>query len=185
MGGRSLSAYNFSLEFAAEAEMKSLLLLLLGIAIGALMGWYLRALADRGVRAGGGFTFNDKLSDPQASYLSAKGTWRGADLANKINTVEIFCTHSEMTCDMSQADVISLTGRPFLSLYSKSFRITKLDDRSVMAEPSLPDLCIRQTLLFDRAAKAVTFARTKINHEEVCSMVQNEPVTLFLGEPLP
>jgi hypothetical protein len=40
-------------------------------------------------------------------------------------------------------------------------------------------------LLFDRAAKAVTFARTKINHEEVCSMVQNEPVTLFLGEPPP
>jgi hypothetical protein len=184
MGGRSLSAYNFSLEFAAEAEMKSLLLLLLGIAIGALMGWYLRALADRGVRAGGGFTFNDKLSDPQASYLSAKGTWRGADLANKINTVEIFCTRPEMTCNMSQADVMSL-GRPFLSLYSKSFRITKLDDRSVMAEPLLSDLCIRQTLLFDRAAKAVTFARTKINHEEVCSIVQNEPVTLFLGAPLP
>jgi hypothetical protein len=102
--------------------MKSLLLLLLGIAIGALMGWYLRALADREVRAGGGFTFNDKLSDPQASYLSAKGTWRGADLANKINTVEIFCTHSEMTCDMSQADVISLApgGRSLAWTVSRS-----------------------------------------------------------------
>jgi hypothetical protein len=45
-------------------------------------------------------------------------------------------------------------------------------------------LCIRQTLTFDRVAKAVTFARTKISHENICSMVQNEPVTLFLGEPL-
>jgi hypothetical protein len=164
--------------------MKSVLLLLLGILIGALLGWYVHVLVNPEVRAGGGFTFNDKLSDPQASYLSATGTWRGENLANKINTVEIFCTRPEMTCNMSQADVMSL-GRPFLSLYSKSFRITKLDDRSVMAEPLLSDLCIRQTLLFDRAAKAVTFARTKINHEEVCSIVQNEPVTLFLGAPLP
>jgi hypothetical protein len=54
----------------------------------------------------------------------------------------------------------------------------------VVAEPALPDVCIRQTLMFDRVAKAVTFARTKINHEDACSIVQNEPVTLFLGEPL-
>src|SRR5215475_10148585 len=114
--------------------MESLLLLLVGIAIGALIGWFAHKL-EHEVRAGGGFTFNDKLSDPQASYLSAAGTWRGDNLANKINTVEIFCTRREMTCDMSQANVMSLTGRPFLSLYSKSFRITKLDDGSMMAEP--------------------------------------------------
>jgi hypothetical protein len=42
----------------------------------------------------------------------------------------------------------------------------------------------RQTLTFDRVAKAVTFTRTKINNEGACSIVQNEPVTLFLGEPL-
>jgi hypothetical protein len=80
--------------------------------------------------------------------------------------------------------VMSLGGPPGLSLYTKSFRITKLDAQSVLAEPASPDLCIRQTLTFDRVAKAVTFARTKINHENICSMVQNEPVTLFLGEPL-
>ena len=54
-----------------------------------------------------------------------------------------------------------------------------------MAEPSLPDLCIRQTLMFDRVAKAVTFVRTKINQEEACSIVHNEPLTLFLGQPPP
>src|SRR5262245_20558906 len=121
--------------------MKSVFLLLLGILIGALMGWYVHALADPEIRAEGGFTVNDKLSDPQAPYLSAKGTWRGDNLANKINRVEIHCTRPEMTCGMSQANVMSL-GRPFLSLYSQSFRITKLDDRSVMAEPLLDDLCI-------------------------------------------
>ena len=46
---------------------------------------------------------------------------------------------------MKQADVMSL-GAPTLSLYSKSFRITKLDAESVLAEPALPDQCIRQTL---------------------------------------
>lgn len=51
-------------------------------------------------------------------------------------------------------------------------------------ETASADLCIRQTLTFDRAAKAVTFVRTKINREGACSMVQDEPLTLFLGEPL-
>jgi hypothetical protein len=54
----------------------------------------------------------------------------------------------------------------------------------MMAEPNLPDICIRQALTFDRVAKAVTLVRTKISREDVCSLVQDEPVTLFLGEPL-
>jgi hypothetical protein len=59
-----------------------------------------------------------------------------------------------------QADVMALSGwRPSLSLYNKSFRITKLDAQSVLAEPLLDDVCIRQTLTFDRVAKAVTFRR--------------------------
>ena len=53
-----------------------------------------------------------------------------------------------------------------------------------MAEPALPDQCIRQTLTFDRVAKAVTLTRTKINNEGGCSIIQNAPLTLFLGEPL-
>jgi hypothetical protein len=56
----------------------------------------------------------------------------------------------------------ALRGTAFVSLYNESFRITKLDAQSMMAEPSLPDLCSRQTLTFDRVAKAVTFVRTKI-----------------------
>ena len=75
------------------------------------------------------------------------------------------------------------SGRPWLSFYNKSFRITKLDAQSIVAEPNLPDLCIHQTLTFDRIAKAVTLARTKINREDACSVVQDEPVLLFLGEP--
>jgi hypothetical protein len=30
----------------------------------------------------------------------------------------------------------------------------------------------------------VTLVRTKINREDACSTVQDEPITLFLGEPL-
>jgi hypothetical protein len=40
------------------------------------------------------------------------------------------------------------------------------------------------TLTFDRVAKAVTIVRTKINRQDVCSMVQDAPLTLYLGEPL-
>jgi hypothetical protein len=139
---------------------------------------------EQEVRAADPFRFNDKLSDPATSYLSAHGTWRGSDLANRVNTVNILCDAKDKTCEMTQANVVSLRGTPFLSLYNTSYRITKLDARSVVAEPLWDDLCVRQTLTFDRAAKAVTFVRTKINYEEACSLVQNDPVTMFLGEPL-
>ena len=69
-------------------------------------------------------------------------------------------------------------------MYNTTFRITKVDAQSVVAEPNLPELCIRQTLTFDRVAKAVTIVRTKINREDACSVVQDEPLRLFLGEPL-
>jgi hypothetical protein len=120
----------------------------------AFVGWYVRGL---GTFAATSVAFVDELANQQMPYLFAKGSWRGGDLANKINTVEITCTPSERRCDLYQADVMALSGwRPSLSLYNKSFRVTKLDAQSVVAEPNLPDLCIRQTLMFDRMAKAVT-----------------------------
>ena len=165
--------------------MKAVLWLFLGIVIGGVAGWYMHALVGGEVRATASFVFSDHLATRGVEpHLFATGTWRGSDLANKINTVEIMCEALKMTCEMTQADVVSLRGGPWLSLYSKSFRITKLDTQSVLAEPEVADMCIRQTLTFDRVAKAVTFVRTKINREDACSMVQNEPVTLFLGEPL-
>ncbi|WP_156446777.1 hypothetical protein [Bradyrhizobium yuanmingense] len=137
------------------------------------------------VRAAANFSFIDQLADRQGAYLSATGSWRGGDLANKINTVKIVCIASERSCDLYQADVMSLGGSgPWLSSSSNSFRITALDAHTVVTEPSLPDLCIRQTLTFDRVAKAVTMVRTKINREDACSMVQDAPLTLYLGEPL-
>ncbi|QHO76876.1 hypothetical protein ACH79_33805 [Bradyrhizobium sp. CCBAU 051011] len=163
--------------------MKPGLWLLLGLVIGSIAGWYARGLTVPDVRASTNFRFNDKLTDPQLPYLSAKGSWRGANLANKVNTVDIICDASERNCDLYQADVMSLSDQPWLSSYSKSFRITKLDAQSVVAE-ALPDVCVRQTLTFDRIAKAVTMVRTKINREDACSIVQDAPVTLYLGEPL-
>jgi len=107
------------------------------------------------------FAFVDKLADQHVPYLFARGTWRGGDLANKINTVELTCTPGESRCDLSQANVMALSGgQPALSMYNKSFRITKLDTQTVVAEPNLRDLCVRQTLTFDRVAKAVTLVST-------------------------
>jgi hypothetical protein len=164
--------------------MKPTLWLLFGLVIGGGAGWYVHGLTVQDVRASTNFTFSDNLADRRAAYLRAEGSWRGADLATKINTVEIRCFASEKNCDVNQATVIRVGGTPFLLTNSKSFRITKLDAESVVAEQSLPDLCLRETLTFDRVAKAVTLVRTKINRQDVCSIVQDEPLTLYLGEPL-
>jgi hypothetical protein len=162
--------------------MKSLLWLLAGIVVGGLGGWYLHPPYPE-VRPAVRFAFIDRLAEQHASYLLAAGTLLGSELANNKNTVRILCDGTGTTCEMIQADVMSLGTEPSLSLYSKSFRITKLDAQSVLAEPVAADLCIRQTLTFDRVAKTVTFARTKVNREEACSLVREEPITLNLGEP--
>jgi len=165
-----------------NSNMKPTLWLLLGLIVGASLGWYVHGLSEQDVRASANFTFTDKLADRQVPYLSAKGSWRGDNLANKINTVHIVCDPSN--CDLYQADVMSLGGGAYLSLYNTTFRITKVDAQSVVAEPNLPELCVRQTLTFDRVAKAVTIVRTKISREDACSVVQDEPLRLVLGEPL-
>jgi hypothetical protein len=98
------------------------------------------------------------------------GTWRGADLANKVNTVHILCDAAEQTCEMNQADITSIRSTPFLNLFRQSFRITQLDAESLTAVEILPSDCIRQTLLIDRKAKAVSLVRTKINDEGLCDI---------------
>lgn len=164
--------------------MKPGLWLLLGLVIGGSAGWYVHGLTMQDVRASVNFSFNDRLNDRQVPYLSATGSWRGNDVANKINTVRITCDSLERNCDLYQADVMSLgSSGPLLSTYSKSFRITKLDAESVIAD-ALPDVCMRQSLRFDRVAKTVTMVRTKISREGDCSILQDDPLMLHLGEPL-
>jgi hypothetical protein len=84
---------------------------------------------------------------------------------------------------MNQADIMGMGSTPYLSLYRQSFRITQLNAESLTAVDNLPYPCIRQTLLIDRKAKAVSLVRTKINHEDMCTLVQDEPVTISLVDP--
>ena len=105
--------------------MKSALLLLLGLVIGGVAGWFVRDLLQQDVRALAKFSFNDMLGDRQVAYISARGSWRGSDLATKVNTVEITCVAAEKNCDLYQADVITLdSGRPWLSSSSRSFKFS-------------------------------------------------------------
>jgi hypothetical protein len=160
--------------------MRTLLLVAVGMIVGAVIGWHARSLLVEPVRPSSIFAFNDRLADTQVPYLMAKGTWRGTGLAPKVNTVRILCDGAEKTCDMHQAHVESLGSTPFLSLYSRSFKITHLDTLNVTAVESLSSECVRQTLMIDRQAKAITLIRTKISKEGACAAVQDEPLTLSL-----
>jgi hypothetical protein len=76
-------------------KMKPALWLLFGIVIGGSGGWFAR---EQDVRANIKFTFNDKLADRQFPHLSVMGSWRGGDLANKVNAVRIVlrCVRKEL-----------------------------------------------------------------------------------------
>lgn len=162
--------------------MRLIALSLAAFLIGGAGGWHLRALTAPQPRVVTALTFNDRLSDASAPYFSAKGTWRGADLANKVNTVRIVCDGTDRSCETSQADLIHY-GAPVVSLHTERYKILTLTDTSLVAEPFSPGSCIRVTLTVDRIAKVVTYLRTKANQDSGCFMVQDEPVTLYLGEP--
>jgi hypothetical protein len=161
--------------------MRTLVLLAIAVILGAIGGWLLRDFTQQPVMAAGSFEFTDKLADPQVPYLSAVGTWRG-DLADKINAVEITCDNRDRLCQVQQANITNLGGHQYLTLHSKHFQIEQSDADSLRAV-GFDDLCIRETLLIDRKAKAVSLVRTKINQEEICAMVQNSPVTNYLADP--
>ncbi|MBA4171371.1 MAG: hypothetical protein C0511_01620 [Hyphomicrobium sp.] len=162
--------------------MRIVLWLVLAAALGLVLGWQLRALGERDPRALGAFTIVDRLSDPQAPYISATGTWRGQDLAQAVNTVRIVCDATDKTCDMSQADLFNSDRRLYLGLHQQSFRITELNAKNLAAEELSPGLCVRQRLLIDREAETIMLVRTKINRSGDCAIVQDAPLQLFLGE---
>jgi hypothetical protein len=162
--------------------LKMILVGTIGVIVGAICGWQARSFVQEGIRPSASFVFRDNLADARAPFLSAEGTWRGGDIANKANTVKIWCC-AEKTCEMHQADIVSFGEGTYLSLYDNSFTVTQLDAERLTAETTLPDLCIRQTLLIDRKAKAVSLVRMKINNEDLCEVVQSEPVTISLVDP--
>lgn len=162
--------------------MKSFLIVVAILLVGVVAGYKLREVSIHKVHAAQSFAFNDQLDDAKFPYLAAYGSWRGADLANKVNTVKILCDPSTKSCDATQADVLYLMERPMMMLDTSSFAITRLDEAMLHAEAT-PNDCIRVVLMFDRAAKQVSLIRTKVGKGSSCSMVQDEPVTISLGEP--
>jgi hypothetical protein len=58
--------------------------------------------------------------------------------------------------------------------------VTQLDAKGLTALERLPSLCIRQTLLIDRQAQAVSLVRTKINREDICADGPGRAVTISL-----
>lgn len=162
--------------------MKTFLIVLAALCAGVVAGYKTHEASTHKVHAVQPFTFNDKLEDATFPYLAAYGSWRGADLANKVNTVRIVCDPSTKSCDTTQADVLYLMERPMMTLDTSSFAITRLD-RDMLHAEARPNDCIRVVLMFDRAAKQVSLVRTKVGKGTLCSMVQDEPVTISLGEP--
>lgn len=162
--------------------MKQFLIVFTALVVGGIAGQWLQEQSSKSVRAAQHFTFIDHLDDDKFSFLSAYGSWRGPDLANKINTVKITCDPPTGRCETVQADVFRLASSPLLMLDTGSFTITRLDKETLQAEAS-PGECIRVILIFDRLAKQVSLVRTKVGKSATCSIVQDEPLTLTLGEP--
>lgn len=164
------------------AAIKQFVIIASALIASGLVGFSLHQPSTHKAQAVQPFAFYDHLDDISSPHLSAYGSWRGADLTNKVNTVKLLCDPSTKRCDTTQADVLYLTNRPMMMLDTSSFAITQLDKSALHAE-SKPNDCLRVELIFDRLAKQVSLVRTKVGKGELCSIVQDESVTLNLGDP--
>jgi hypothetical protein len=150
-------------------------------AVSFASGYLYRDSNTQKLLSGESFMFLDHLSDVQFNYFSARGVWKGEDLANKINAARVLCRSLEQSCVLTQANIISLGSNDYVSLYEDQFNVSKIDDKFLVATND--GQCVRQTLLVDRQSKSVSLVRTKRNQSEECAVVQSEPVSLWLGNP--
>jgi hypothetical protein len=51
------------------------------------------------------------------------------------------------------------------------------------AEEESPGQSVRVTMIIDRVAEAVSLTRAKVNRDQLCSVVQEEPLQIYLGDP--
>lgn len=162
--------------------MRLFLIIILFLVAGSAAGWFLRDMSEKRIHAVRPFTLIDKLSEKTPS-LFAEGTWRGGGFSNTPNTARIFCDPAAKTCETIQADVVRSIDRSTIDLNTATFSITRIDQRSLIAERMPSSDCARATMLVDRVAKRVSIVETKISQDVRCAAVQDAPVTLFLGDP--
>jgi hypothetical protein len=102
--------------------MRAILSALVGLIAGCTAGWLMRGMSESEPALMENYNFNDRLSDSGFSYLSARGTWRGAPLANKHNVARLVCDAVNRTCEIDQADLMMLDRRSYLSLHRRTFK---------------------------------------------------------------
>lgn len=157
-------------------------LIALAFVASGVLGYLARGTPDQGIQPHQRYHFDDSIADTQMGTLYATGTWRGGDIASPINTVRIWCDRSNRTCEMIQADVTTLGSSSLLGLYTATFSISQLDAKLLTAINESA-VCVRQTLVIDRQARTVSMVRTKKSKEELCGMIQDEPLTISLANP--
>lgn len=162
--------------------MRLFFLVIFMLAAGSVGGWFARDMSAKRIHAVRPFILDDKLSEPAPSF-SAEGTWRGADLTNAVNTARIICDPAVRLCETIKANVVTRLDRSTVDLDAATYSITKLDDRSLVAEGLQKSDCIRDTIFVDRVAKRIQLVQTKVNQDAHCAGIQDAPLTLFLGDP--
>jgi hypothetical protein len=164
--------------------MKNTIICISILIFGAIAGWYAKAAFTPTVLPSSIFTFNDRLADPQAPYLSASGTWSGEKLVHPVNTVRLSCTAIEKTCEMNEAYLSSLGGNTSIFLQYSLFNLTRVTSEQVVATEEPASACTRRTLLFDRKAKSVTLVITKVTKDLFCGSADEPPITANLTRGL-
>lgn len=121
-----------------------------------------------------GFNEVDGLVTVHGSWLSST-----AVLANPLQTVEIECFRDLGHCFSYTAE---LSDDNYLSVSSELYEIEDWREDMVITRPNKFS-CVEYQLTLNRRSKTATNIRHTINNtSEFCTGIQNEPITLTLGD---
>jgi hypothetical protein len=96
-----------------------------------------------------------------------------------VNVARVSCDLINRQCEINQSEIKDVGG-PTLDLDWSIFKVTQVDESSLTAVNTSEISCVRETLLIDRKAKAVSVVTAKISNEGLCQNVHGEPMTSTL-----
>lgn len=158
--------------------------------IALLEGWYIYSTYDLKNRILlPSYSYTDSLypqssssSQPEDISVGVKGSWLSdTELADPIQTVDIFCFKPSMQCTMTDA-AIQESNSFFFSTNTTTLEIARWDEREIVTVPNRFS-CVEYVYKIDRKSETTSSIRRTINNSSgLCNGVQGEPIVMTLGD---
>jgi len=128
------------------------------------------------------YPHSSSSSQPEDISVGVKGSWLSdTELADPIQTVDIFCFKPSMQCTMTDA-AIQESNSFFFSTNTSILEIDRWTEREIVTVPNR-FACVEYVYKIDRKSETTSsIRRTTNNTSGLCNGIQKDPIVMTLGD---